>query len=407
VLACLEAARRDIARELAGADPDRVTTATASEIVTMCGEVERFLVATKMLFGPRASQGIAWRDAGHRSAASWMAEKSGTALGEAVGILETAEALQCLPETTEALKRGELSGSQVKVIAAAAAEHPNAEHELLERAATDSFKGLKERAARVRAAATSAEQESGRYLAIKKARYVRHWVDPDGAFRLDAKLTPDAGAKFLSVLEVETDARFHRGRKARQQESPAAYRADALVALVTGEDVASQDSGSRTNSPRATVTIRVDGRALVRGHAEEGEICHIPGVGPVPVATVRAQLPDAFIKVLVLDGEDVTTVVHPGRGVTAKVQSALEERDPVCVVPGCDVAHGLQNHHWDEDYVVCKSTSLRGLARMCGWHHDLVTHEKWELTGIPGAWDWRPPPGGAKFETGAPFRDTS
>lgn len=406
VLATLEAARRDIARELAAVDPDRVTAAQATELMTVFAEIERLGSAGKVLCSNRASQGMTWRDEGHRSAAAWMAQTTGTGVGEAITAIETSIALESLPETTDALRRGELSHSQLKIIAGAAAENPRTERRLLEAAASQSLKGLKEQAAAVRAAATSAEQESARYLAIKKTRYVRHWVDPDGAFRLDARLTPDAGARFLSVLDIETNARFHRARKAQQEESPAGYRADALVALVTGEDVASRDSDSRSDSPRATVTIRVDGRALVRGHAEEGEICHIPGVGPVSVATVRAQLPDAFIKILVLDGEDVTTVVHPGRGVTAKVQSALEERDPVCVVPGCDVAHGLQNHHWDEDYVVCKTTSLRGLARLCGWHHGLITHEKWELTGTPGAWEWREPPGGAtRFETGKPFYD--
>ena len=67
------------------------------------------------------------------------------------------------------------------------------------------------------------------------------------------------------------------------------------------------------------------------------------------MAAVRSQLSEAFVKILVHDGVDVTTVCHAGRTVTAHVQSALEARDPVCVVPGCDVAHGLQNHHWDVD----------------------------------------------------------
>ena len=80
---------------------------------------------------------------------------------------------------------------------------------------------------------------------------------------------------------------------------------------------------------------------------------------------------------------------------------------PTCVVPGCAVAHGLQNHHWDVDYATCKTTSLAGLARVCVWHHSLISYEKWELTGRPGAWEWRPPPGGCSFETGPPPLDTS
>jgi hypothetical protein len=400
----LENARSDIARQLAQADPDRVTTAQAAELVTLFAEIERLGAAGKVLYSARAAQGVAWRDEGHRCAASWMAEKTQTALGDALALLETAEALQALPETTEALRRGELSAPQVKVIAAAALDHPEAERELLQSAASHSFKGLKARAAQVRAVAGSAQQENARYLAIKHARYVRHWTEIDGAFRLDARLTPDAGAKVVSALQIESDARFDAARTAGDQESPAAYRADALVALLTGDPIATSTRSSR--SPRATVCIRVDGAALVRGHAEAGETCDIPGVGPVPVAAVKSQLSDAFVKILVHDGVDVTTVCHVGRTVTAHVQSALEARDPVCVVPGCDVAHGLQDHHWVETYVQCKNTSLAGLARVCAWHHGLLSYGGYELAGRPGAWEMRAPPGGDRFETGTPF-DTS
>jgi len=41
-----------------------------------------------------------------------MAEKTRTPIGEAVGMVKTAEHLQALPATSEALRRGELSGSQ-------------------------------------------------------------------------------------------------------------------------------------------------------------------------------------------------------------------------------------------------------------------------------------------------------
>jgi hypothetical protein len=407
VFASLDAAHRDIGRDLAGADPDRVTSAQAADLVMMFAQVERLCSAGRVLFSSRAAQPTTWRDEGHRSAASWMAEKTGTGVGDALNALETSSALESLPETSDALRRGELSHSQLKIIAGAAAENPRTERELLEAAAHHSLKGLKERAAQVRAAAGSAEQEKARYAAIHASRYVRHWADPDGAFRLDAKLTPVAGAKLLGALKDEADFRFTEARSAEHNENPAAYVADALVALVTGEPAgpASRDR-SRARSSRATVVIRVDAKALRRGYAKAGETCAIPGVGPVPVAAVRRQLSDALVKIVVLDGKDVTTVCHVGRSISRHMQSALEERDPVCVVPKCDVAHGLENHHWDVDYVVCKTSSLAGLARVCSWHHGLITYEGYELTGEVGSWEWREPPGGSRFETGTPLPDT-
>ena len=401
VRSVLEKAKEDVARELAGADPDRVTSAQAAELMTLFAEIERLGAAGKVLFSQRAAQSLAWRDEGHRSAASWMARRTGTGVGEALAVLETSEALGSLPETAEALRRGELSGAQVKVIAGAALADPTSETGLLEAAATRSLTGLKAQAAEVRAVAGSAEEEKARYLAIYAGRFVRHWTEVGGALRLEARLTPDAGAKVLSALRTEADVRFSQARKAGTEEPPAAYEADALVALVTGEAAAHSSKGSKSGaSGRATVVIRVDATALRRGHVEHGELCAIPGVGPVPVATVRRQLSDAWVKIVVVDGKDVTTVCHVGRTVPAHLQSALEERDPVCVVPDCEVGQGLENHHWDVPYAQCKTSSLAGLARLCSWHHGLATYEGWALGGGPGSWTWNEPPGGCSFETG-------
>jgi hypothetical protein len=175
--------------------------------------------------------------------------------------------------------------------------------------------------------------------------------------------------------------------------------ADALVRLVSSGPGAGERKGCSTTAP-AVLVIRVDGTALMRGHAEPGETCTIPGVGAVPVATVRRLLPGAFVKVLVTDGTDVQSVVHVGRAVPAHVESALEERDRCCVVPGCDVTQGLEKHHWDMDYRECRTTSLTGLARVCSWHHDLITYDGYALRGGPGKWEFAAPEDGTEFDTG-------
>jgi hypothetical protein len=94
VLSALKAARRDIARELAAVDPDRVTAAQATDLMTVFAEIERLGSAGKVLCSNRASQGMTWRDEGHRSAASWMAEATGTAVGDAISAIETSVALE-------------------------------------------------------------------------------------------------------------------------------------------------------------------------------------------------------------------------------------------------------------------------------------------------------------------------
>ncbi len=400
MIAALKSARREIALHLADADPDRVTSAQAATLVELFAEIERLSAAGRVLYARRAADSAVWRDEGHRSAASWMAAKTKTGLGEAVASLQTADALGSLPSTSEALRRGDLSISQAREITTAASVHPEAEGALLKAAAEDGLKGLREKCAQVRAASSSAQQENERYRAIHASRYFRHYREVDGAFRLDARLTPDAGAKLVSAIETEAKTVFDQARKSGNHESSAAYAADALVTLVTGGGRKSGSGGAKRGGPGAVVHIRVDHSALRRGHVRPGETCEIPGVGPVPVATATEALSDAFVKLFVSDGVDVQSVCHVGRSVPAHVQSALEERDPVCVVPGCAMAHGLENHHWNVPYAQCGTSTLVGLARICAWHHDRVTYDGFELTGGPGKWELQPPPGTALSDTG-------
>jgi hypothetical protein len=148
---------------------------------------------------------------------------------------------------------------------------------------------------------------------------------------------------------------------------------------------------SKRASSRATVHLRVDLAALKRGRLDEGEVCEIPGVGPVPLATANEVLGDALVHLVVTDGVDVQSVTSLGRSVPSAARVALVERDPVCVVPGCDEARNLEIDHWREPFWKCRSTGLAGLCRICKAHHFLKTHKGFVLTGGPGNWTWLSP----------------
>jgi hypothetical protein len=139
------------------------------------------------------------------------------------------------------------------------------------------------------------------------------------------------------------------------------------------------------------VHVLVDHAALVRGQVAEGERCEIPGVGSIPVATARALSHDAIIKSLLVDGTDIKVVAHPGRTIPARLRTALEVRDPECVVPGCNVRHNLQIDHYKVDYADGGPASEANCARECPWHHHLRTHCGYRLSGGPGAWVWETP----------------
>lgn len=163
--------------------------------------------------------------------------------------------------------------------------------------------------------------------------------------------------------------------------------------MALAEGAATGEGGSK--GPRAVLHVRVDHAALVRGHVESGERCDIPGVGPIPVASARALAADCILKVLVTKGVDVVAVTHAGRTVPAHVRSALEARDPVCVIPGCAERKGLEIDHL-VPFADGGPSTLDNLARACRFHHYLKTHHSWVLGGRPGAWTWirhhDPPP---------------
>lgn len=375
---------------LAEADPERVSCDEAAELVELFVELERVGAAGKLLFAARASRSGAVVDAGFVNPAFWLSAITKNSVGDAISALETSKALAELPETTEALKAGGLSSAQAREVSRAARKDPSAERGLLRSAREESLKELQDKARQVLAQSASREDEAARARAIYEKRAVRHYLDHEGAFRLDTRITPEAGARVLSAVQSEADAIFRQARERGVEEPPEAYLADALVALVTGTG---KSASGRGRPRRDTVVARIDIEALKRGHVKSGEMCEIAGVGPVPVAVIERLLPDAFVKVVLRDSVDVRSVCHVGRCLSAHEQTALEERDPVCVVPGCSVAKGLENHHYRQDFAASGITSLSELARVCARHHDLITYRGFVLEGGPGRWRFRGPPG--------------
>jgi uncharacterized protein DUF222/HNH endonuclease len=343
---------------------------------------EKLCAAGRALAMAEAAKTDAWVGDGWGSPAAWMAAKAGMALGQAIASLELVGRLGGLPVIAAAFRAGRLSEAQAKEIAAAAKECPEAEEELLEKAGQLSLAELREHCRRVRAAAATDPDE--RHEQIRKGRYVKTWTGSDGAFRLDARLTADDGAAVMAALEPRQRRLMAEARARGGYENALAYGADALV------EMARAAGAEGSGGPAATVHIFVDYPALLRGFPLRGECCEIPGIGPVPVAVVQRLLNDAILKVIVTDGVDITAVAHGGRTITAHLRTALEARDPKCIVPGCGVRHGLQIDHrvpWIEG----GTTSLENLARLCRWHHYQKSHLGYRYRGGPEKWEWIAP----------------
>ena len=371
---------------VAEAEPQTLEGKSAMAMMEIYAEAERVAAAGKALMARRVADSGAWRSSGEKSPAHWMASKTGTSVGQAVNVLETAARLTELPQTEQALRSGELSETQAKEIASAAAAAPGKEGDLLKVAAKEDLLTLKERCARVKAATVADESE--RYSRVHRRRRLRTWTDQEGAFRLDAVLTPDSGAKVMAALEPYRERVFRAARKQGRREPYEAYAADALVEMA-------ENSGSGSNkpdrmNPKNMVHVFVDHAALVRGHTEDGEMCEIAGVGPVPVATARALAADAWLKVLVSDGVDIKTVSHPGRTIPARIRTALVARGYVCARPGCGTRRHLQIDHI-KPVEEGGPTELVNLDWLCPHDHYLKTHKGYVLAGPPEARTWHPP----------------
>src|SRR5918995_6942966 len=178
----------------------------AAELFEDAARAERVCAAAKALLARRVEETKVWRESGHRSAAHWVAETTGETVGAAVRTLETARALDSLPATADAFRAGQLSEVQAAEITSAAGSAPQSEAALLEKAAETGVKGLRDRCRAVRAGAEQNDQDWARRLHAQ--RRAHEWTDADGTYRLEARLAPDAGARFSAAWRAHVDRIF-------------------------------------------------------------------------------------------------------------------------------------------------------------------------------------------------------
>jgi len=356
-------------------EPGCVGARDAKDLIELFGEMSRLCGAAVTLLAPRVADTKVWAADGARTPAEWMSRATGAPMGQAIGMLETAERLSGLPATEAALRDGRLSADQARAITHAAVADPSAETELLATAPRSSLRGLEERARAVRDAARPAETEA-RYRAAHAGRDLSTWVDTDGAGRLTWRGTPDALAGLKAAVLPFVKEQLTLARREGRDESYGACAADALCALA---DAASGPGGGAGTGgkrrARPVLRARFDYSGYVRGHTEPGELCEIEGVGSVPVSVIERLAGQHPIVDLVLTrGRDVTHIAHLGRSGDTFLKAAIEWRDPHCRIEGCHATDGLEIHHITrvaDDGI----SSLETEVRICGHHHDLVTHK--------------------------------
>ncbi len=383
-------------------DVDVIDGKAAAELVRISEDARRVIDGLRTSAIGRVGTTEVWRVGGSKNSAEWVALHTGAPIYEAQAVVILADQLRHLPQTVEAMNSGRISTAQAVEVARGATAEPHSEERLLNLAKSATVRTLRDEASRVIAAATD---EVERHKRIHKNRSLKSWIDPDGAFNLKAQMTVANGALVMAALTPFQDEIFKAARESGEYATPEAYAADALVALCEAKTVGAQGlSAAKSNRSSAVMNIRIDIDALKRGHTEDGEVCEIAGVGPIPVATATEYLGEAFLKLLVIDGVDIKTIAHMGRAIPAPLRTALEERDRVCQVPKCDVTLGLEIDHI-KPFAEGGAASLENLVRLCKRHHLQKTHDGYRLVKLamgcgtgppsknsPPKWEWRGPP---------------
>ena len=391
----LDELREDARRISACFEPKNLSGEEAEKIVGVADEVERLFGTIKLRAAAQVESTGQYERHGHRSAGNWLAGVTGEPVGRAIAGLDVIKAAERHPVIENALRSGELSVERAKQITAAAEKFPEHALELVEASPGQTFDEFKKTCDSVRFASRSAEDEIQRHERMRRQRSCRIWTDQEGFGRLEAKLTPDATAVVKENLERLEREVFNKARLEGAHESRQAYRADALVCMAeascfkpVAEEMTNAKKRKTQKVTQTQIVIRVDYEALKRGHAEPGEVCEIPGVGRVSVPVVRGILGDSLLQMLVTNGIDVFTVVSDTRYVRRALDIALKERDPTCVVPGCNATQFLERDHCKRDYSKQGKTEIDNLCRLCSYHHDLKTHGGWEIRGGPGNWSF-------------------
>jgi 5-methylcytosine-specific restriction endonuclease McrA len=403
-------------------DPDRYSVEDTVEILGWLTRHERKVLAAKTLAAARLARGNLHLRTGHRSAAESLAAATGDSVGDTKDLIALGEHLAEQPELAASFKEGRLSRRRAALVSRAARVNPLREADLVDSAEKDSDATLKEHCQRAKSEGRSKEDEARHFTRIHESRRCRTWTDDDGALCLHAVLSPQVGAGVLAALDAQGDRQFRRARDEGRFENHDAYRADALVALVTGNGLLGPKGRTPTSTtgaqvtthvpatpdtpgtagasdapavgaadPKASLLVVTDLETLRNGKVGPGGRCEIPGVGPIPVEHAHRLLGEALVELIIAHGTDVTTVYSAGRHIPRRVRSALLLRDPRCVVPGCDARLGLENDHWVTDFAKGGLTSLDNLVRICKRHHRDRTHRGFTLDKVGDNWIWTAP----------------
>ncbi|MEY9925673.1 hypothetical protein ABH926_000293 [Catenulispora sp. GP43] len=353
----------------------------------------------------RAAEGVlvrcvrTWHDRGdpvqtpetRREELSWRATDAarkalivdlGRTRGDAGRLIATVKALRKDPPTEDALRTGDISAPQARIIAealAALAHQPDevvdrVRRALIARAMADGAENLREHAedaahriapATVLNRARAAEEKRGFHMTPVLDGYVA------GGF-----LSTTGGDALLTALDSLADQRA--GDEAEQADGTqdlAKARADALVRLAE-DRLRSGDLPQRHNGPTTmAIVMRAD-----TAQALPGAPAARTGRGrAVPAAEAHMLRCEAALRAVLVDGDGEVLWQGRRRRLATRAQyEAMAVRDGGCTAPGCGRPPRECDAHHDIPWGAGGHTDIDQMRLLCRRHHRELHDELWQ-----------------------------
>jgi hypothetical protein len=246
---------------------------------------------------------------------SEIARVTGTSMGKAKETVATGKVLGASDDLNEALRCGDISADQATEIARAEESSPGTAAELVKVAKEDSFHVLRDKARK-----TKLEAEQHRDLARRQhqARSARSHTDELGMVNVHLALEPHVGTPIVARAEAEAARMARAARRNDDQEPFEHHLADAYAALLSG--------AGKGRARRPELVVLVSHEVAKRGweDVKEGELCKIPGIGPVAPQVAKEIAQDAFLNGVFYDGTDLRHFRRWSKSIPVEVAIVLE-----------------------------------------------------------------------------------
>jgi hypothetical protein len=300
--------------------------------------------------------------------ATEVARMTGTSIGKAKETVETANRLRDTEEVSTALQTGEISFEQASEISKTEQSRPGFAAELIDTAKAEPFHVLRDKSRRFR---LEAEQTRDLGSRQREARSARSFTDELGMVDIHLHLQPHVGVPIVNRAEAEAARRYRQATRENRAESFECHLADAYAEMLSGSSV-------KGPARRPELVVLVSHEVAKRGwnDVREGEICKIPGIGPVSPQVAKDIAQDAFLTGVLYDGNDLRNIRRWTRNIPVEVRLALELGEPPdfdgvkCV--DCGRRFRIENDHV-EPHVAGGPASRKNLKPRCWPCHEIKT----------------------------------